>query len=286
MQPVESIRIDHGLQNRKVETKNSKTKPYAPPDLFELHTLAAFIGARGSGKTNACVLLAKQYYDSRSFNRIFIISPTFESNPVFSVLPILDEDVYKDGLQAQQALMNILDKIKHDVNDYERSQQYVKVYKKHQRGENLSVDEDALLSVMQHEPPEPLEKPSPLIIIDDMSHSNIYSTSTRNPFINLCLRHRHVHGVGVTLFMLVQTFRSGIPRGLRQNVQLWFIWKTQDRQQMDAMYDEFASLVTKPQFDSLYDYATHNPHDFLTVDLNGPPEGRFRKNFDEILVVR
>ena len=284
---VDSVTIPHGLKNRKVEPPSTAPKvegPDHPPHLFPLHTLAAFVGSRGSGKTNACILLAQQYYDAKAFNRIFIISPTIESNPSFKVLPTLESDIYKDGAKAQEALEDIQNKIKEDVRDYEASIKYQLIFKKHTEGRPLSVHEASIMSIMGGEKPVVLEKPCPLIIIDDMSHSPIYSTSRGNPFINLCLRHRHVAGVGVSIFMLVQTFKTGVPRGLRQNVQLWFLFKTQDRQSVDFMYEEFASYVTKEQFDELYDYATDTDHDFLTVDLQGPPAGRFRKNFDEILV--
>ena len=75
----------------------------------------------------------------------------------------------------------------------------------------LTSDEHTMLeNADYHKPPE-VPRPSLLLIVDDMSHSQIYSTSRQNPFINLCLRHRHInHGKGITIFLAAQTFRSGI----------------------------------------------------------------------------
>jgi KaiC/GvpD/RAD55 family RecA-like ATPase len=134
---VDSVIIPHGLKNAKVEPPKSAEKlepPEHPPHLFPLHTLAAFIGSRGSGKTNACIQLAKEYVEDEThptFSRVFIISPTYDSNPQFKVLPILEEDVYRDGLKAQAALTDILHKVEEDVKDWKLNQEYTKIYKKH-----------------------------------------------------------------------------------------------------------------------------------------------------------
>lgn len=282
---VREVRIPSGLENKKVPAKPKPT-PEHPPDLFRLHTLAAFVGARGSGKTNACILLAHAYLQKGSFNRVFVISPTFESNAAFEVLPVQKEDVYKDASNAQGSLRDILDKIKVDAEDFEVQNMYKEVYAAYTKGERLDDDEMHFLQAMNFEPPIPMDRPSPLVIIDDMSHSNIYSASRSNPFINLCLRHRHLHKTGATLFMLVQTFKTGIPKCLRQNVQVFFIWRTQDMTQLRAIWEEFANLISWEEFVQLYHFATDDDeHHFLTVDVNAPTEARFRKNFDTFLVV-
>jgi hypothetical protein len=130
-----------------------------------------------------------------------------------------------------------------------------------------------------------LPRPSPLLIIDDMSHSDLYTPSKKNSFINLCLRHRHLFKVGLSIFMLVQTFKTGIPKCLRQNIQQFFLWPTHDMSQLESMYDEFANLCTKEDFMDMYKRATANAHDFMTVDMNASnPLLRFRKCFDSILL--
>lgn len=130
-----------------------------------------------------------------------------------------------------------------------------------------------------------IPRPSPLLIIDDMSHSDLYTPSKKNSFINLCLRHRHLFQVGLSIFMLVQTFKTGIPKCLRQNIQQFFLWPTHDMSQLESMYDEFANLCTKEDFMDMYKRATKNSHDFMTVDMNASDSLlRFRKCFDTILL--
>jgi hypothetical protein len=272
------------------DLKNEKVKavllpvPRVPEGLFKLHTLAAFIGARGSGKTNACVLLSQRYLDEGIFNRVFIISPTFESNPQFETLKPDPNDVYKSIFNATEDLNEILQKVKEDVEDHEKREEYRAMYLRW-RNNVASIRDLNVLEANDFKPPLNLPKPCPLLIIDDMSHSPLYQPSKHNPFINLCLRHRHLHRVGITIFMLVQTFTTGIPKCLRQNVQQYFLWPTHDMTQLEAMYHEFANVCSYEQFLSVFREATKEKHAFLTIDLNPSDETqRFRRNFDTVLV--
>lgn len=258
--------------------------PEVPDGLFKLHTLAAFIGCRGSGKTNACVLLAKRYIDEGVFNRIFVISPTYESNPQFEALKPDPHDVYKSIHGAIEDLTNILDKVKEDVDDHERREEYRACYQRWLK-QAATMKDMNLLEANEFRKPPNIPKPCPLLIIDDMSHSPLYTPSQKNPFINLCLRHRHLHRVGITIYMMVQTFTTGIPKCLRQNVQQYFLWPTRDMTQLEAMYHEFANICSFEQFVSVFKEATSIPHSFLTIDLNPSDETqRFRQNFDRVLI--
>lgn len=271
------------LKNEKVKAELLPV-PEVPDGLFKLHTLAAFIGCRGSGKTNACVLLAQRYIDEGVFNRIFIISPTYESNPQFEALKPDPNDVYMSIHGAIEDLTEILEKVKEDVDDHERREEYRAAYARWRQNAATMKDMN-LLEANEFRKPPNIPKPCPLLIIDDMSHSPLYQPSQKNPFINLCLRHRHLHRVGITIFMMVQTFTTGIPKCLRQNVQQYFLWPTRDMSQLEAMYHEFANICSFEQFLSVFKEATAAPHSFLTIDLNPTDEmQRFRQNFDRVLV--
>ena len=259
-----ALKIPGSIRNEGLVYKKLKT-PKVAPNLFKLHTLAAFIGPRGSGKTNAAVLLARRYLDDGSINRTFIISPTIDSN-------------------------SILASVKASVEEYEETKAYNNIWKRWKlyvkgKGPALTIPEFNIMENNNFKARPKLPRPSPLLIIDDMSHSDLYTPSKKNSFINLCLRHRHLYKVGISIFMLVQTFKTGIPKCLRQNIQQFFLWPTHDMSQLDSMYEEFANLCTYEDFIYMFKKATKERHNFMTIDLNAPdPLLQFRKNFDEIII--
>ena len=285
---VVAVRLPKGLRNNPIKVKSGTHVPEHPSHLFKLHTLGAFVGTRGSGKTNACVVLAQEYIRFGSFTRVFLISPTYRSNNVFKVLKIEEGDVYEDTFGCQDALHDIIRKIKLDVDAYNANLRYAQIHRKwKKKPSSLNAEEMFVMEDMHYEDPLDLPIPSPVLIIDDMSHSDIFSGARKNPFINLCLRHRHLHEVGLSIFMLLQNYRShgSIPKALRENIQQFFIWKVRDMSVLRAIHAEFANLIDFDDFRRIFNHATsESDHDFLTVDLN--PEDKvltFRKNFDEVL---
>lgn len=280
--------IADSIKNEGLKYKSLPT-PEVSEGLFKLHTLSAFIGPRGSGKTNAVVLLARRYLDDGSINRIFIISPTYDSNRIFDLLEPSPEDVFKNMHSCLADLNTIVAKVKQMVDDYRAYEEVAKIFKLWRAflkgGPPLPLPMYNKLENMGFKAPPPVPRPAPLLIIDDMSHSDLYTPSKKNGFINLCLRHRHLFQVGLSIFMLVQTFKTGIPKCLRQNIQQFFLWPTHDMSQLESMYDEFANMCTKEDFLEMFQRATSGKHNFMTIDMNArDPILRFRRNFDEILM--
>lgn len=281
--------ISDSIKNEGLKYKSLPT-PDTSDGLFKLHTLSAFIGPRGSGKTNAVVLLARRYLDDKSINRIFIISPTYDSNRIFDLLEPRPEDVFKNLQTCLADLNAIVAKVKVMVDEFNEYEKIAVIFKKWRaflagRGPPLPLPMYNKLENMGFRAPEVVLRPAPLLIIDDMSHSDLYTPSKKNGFINLCLRHRHLFQVGLSIFMLVQTFKTGIPKCLRQNIQQFFLWPTHDMSQLESMYEEFANMCTKEDFMEMFQRATSGKHNFMTIDMNArDPVLRFRKNFDEILL--
>lgn len=140
-------------------------------------------------------------------------------------------------------------------------------------------------------PPYEIAKPHPILFLDDLSHTKVYSTSRSNPGVNLALRHRHLGGpgYGISIFYLVQTFKTGIPKALRQNCQQFSLFKGSDQDVLEDIYKEFGGLCTKEDFFRLYFQAVGtegNSHHFLTVDKLPEDESKaFRRDFDTFLTL-
>ena len=278
------LKIPGGLENGVIPCKKIRKCPH-PPELFQLHALMGFVGMRGSGKTVAMVNLTKRYLDMRCLNRVFIISPTYDSNPVFHVLKAKPEDIYRDSNHTQDAIQSILDKTAQDAKVFDEFETYLNAYKKYRDHKTLTSAEHTMLDNNNFKKPVYIPVPKPVLVIDDMSHSDIYSTARENSFINLCLRHRHLnHGKGITIMLAVQTFLTGIPKALRQNLTQLFIWPTKDLTQLESIYREVANLIEKDKFMELYFKATRGKHSFLTIDNNYEHSLlQFRRNFDTVL---
>lgn len=136
-------------------------------------------------------------------------------------------------------------------------------------------------------PPPKLPRPVPLLFIDDCSHSPIYAPSRSNPLVNLTLRHRHLggQGFGLSIQFAVQTFKSGVPKALRQNTMQFLIFKTNDIGTIMDIYEEVGAFVDKKQFVELYNQAIQDKHDFLLIDMNAKSERRiFRRGWDTFLI--
>ena len=121
---IAEVAIPRGFVNGPIKCRKIR-QPYSPPELFVLNPLMGFIGMRGSGKSHAMVNLTKRYLDEGSFTRVFIISPTYHSNPIFDVLKINDEDVYTDPQASQGALTDILKKTAIEAKEYDKFEVYL-----------------------------------------------------------------------------------------------------------------------------------------------------------------
>lgn len=135
--------------------------------------------------------------------------------------------------------------------------------------------------------PPKLVRPCPLLFLDDLSHTELYSPSRSNPLNNLTLRHRHLggQGYGVSIQFAVQTFKTGVTKALRENTQQFLLFDTRDQSVIESMYEGVGSHCTEEEFMKLYRHATADPHGFLLVDNSTNDKDRlFRKGWDTFLV--
>lgn len=135
-------------------------------------------------------------------------------------------------------------------------------------------------------PPE-LIRPAPLLFLDDLSHTELYSRSRSNPLNNLTLRHRHLggQGYGVSIQFAVQTFQTGVSKALRENTQQFLLFASRDVNVVEAMYEGLGGDCTADEFEKMYHHATADPHGFLLVDNNTDDKERmYRKGWDTFLV--
>ncbi len=276
--------VPNGIKAEQVKCKHLPIIP-VEEGMFQLHTLGAFVGERGSGKTNACVLLMQKYLKDKSITRIFIISPTYDANPPMHTLGVKPEDIYKDKVNGQGAVDDIVAKVEKEAIKWEKHKEYNAAHRRW-REHRYTFEDQLLLAKYNFQKFGEPKRPVCVLLIDDMSMTSIYSASESNPLSNLCLRHRHIFGVGISIFFMVQNFKMGIPKFIRDNVQQFFLWQTNNMETLLGIFGSFGNLCAEDQFLEIYAVATHDAHHFLTIDGKNPViEHRFRKDFDTYLEI-
>lgn len=280
-------KVPKGLQNIEVKCRQPIPVPY-PEHLFRLHSIMVFCGPRGSGKTNTATLLLNEYRRCGYFNRIFIISPTYDSNPTIQTIKAEPEDIYRDHNRGRAALLDIERKVKEAAAIFTAENDYRKIYNRWLGGKS-NLRDMIILQRRNYKPPKNIPVPYCCLLVDDMSHTDIYSSGADNPMINLTLRHRHLGGneeykVGISLMFLVQNFKTGVPKVIRENTQVFCLWKTMDKKLLEDIQEQLGTIVSKEQFMAMYSYAADEQNNFFTIEPFRPEEDkRFRKNLNEYL---
>jgi hypothetical protein len=88
--------------------------------------------------------------------------------------------------------------------------------------------------------------------------------------------------LNVSVCYLSQSYFA-IPKMIRSNCNYMVILKLQGEREVNMILKEWGMGVTKEQLLKMYQYATAEKFSPLIVDLDKPPEERFRKGFLEIL---
>lgn len=134
-------------------------------------------------------------------------------------------------------------------------------------------------------PEVPLEKPVPFFMIDDMSHTDVYNIGSKNPLINVALRHRHIGGpgYGLSIICCMQYYHS-FPKSFRNNLQIIQFYYTADTTTIEHVWREVSGMgITWDMFKVLYRQACQpslnsqedkDKHHFLYIDKNRDVIGR------------
>jgi len=90
---------------------------------------------------------------------------------------------------------------------------------------------------------------------------------------------------GVSCIFISQSFYK-IPKNIRGNCSYMVILKLSGNREVKLILSEFGLGVSKEQLIELYEYATAEKFSPLLIDMESPPQERFRKGFQEIIDVR
>lgn len=206
-----------------------------PNDMIKMHTLLLAIGKRGAGKTVAVTSLLKLLKQHKVLDRLFVISPTWDSNKMaFEGLPVDEEDVFHDP--TDDAILEVTKRVKQEARDLMEYKEKVSLKRRVEKAlKNMQHDTDVdtidpELLIMAYgkgvlDGEEPYHKwggrrPVMALFIDDSVGSKMLGSRV---FLNFCLRHRHIGpvdntGLGVSVLMASQAYTTamgGLPKAIR-----------------------------------------------------------------------
>ena len=105
------------------------------------------------------------------------------------------------------------------------------------------------------------------------------------------IAHRHWgEGLGITVFMLVQSYTAGASQGLarairEQTTQLW-LFKIAQENQLKKIFEESDLEINYERFIELCNDVHATPYNFLMIDFNSKfPEKKYRNGFKEFIKI-
>lgn len=260
-----------------------------PPDPYSggfQHFIGCFVGRPRSGKTWMAAQYAHQLQHEGKINKIYLVSPTAHSNGHlwFDYLGINPQDAFVAIDEAPRAFEECINRIRSDHNRYVMNLEHWNAYRRFTKGKPLTDREMRLLEGYNGRPPlEELDQPSPLIILDDLQASSLLNANNR-VFTSTILRHRHIASnprQGVSLMILTQTLRGGLPRTLRSCVNLWCVWRTEDTTQKKDLFQEVAGVIKWQPFVRMIEFATSGEDfPYLVIDTAAPKGQTFKRKLD------
>lgn len=236
--------------------------------LSRMPCVFAAVGSTGSGKTHVTLSLIKLLRSEGHCTKLYLVCPTVASNVLYSAVldPKVDK-VYSNLDTVYQALNDVQADCLAESELYRQKLLYEIALKRFTAGDAVDAEQEMLLEQFGWRG-EKAVRPCPILLLDDVSHSKVYSTSTKNPLTNLVLRSRHCgDGLGLSVMLIAQTWTSGIPRAMRQQLTHACIFRTESAKEIKAIAEEVSSFIAYPDFLAIFDELTKEKHAYMFVDL-------------------
>jgi len=280
-----------------------------PKDAISQPCLCGIYGLRASGKSHTCSKIVAQAQKDKTFDRIYIITPTFLSNVAYFGKYINEEDVYEP---TRDSIDKVIECVEQDCFEYEQFLVMLKDYNdfiKKVKSKKDTFTDDEIFRYMEYgwlnddynmERPRwkyAIERvPTSLLILDDVLGSPvIYSKG----FTQVGTLNRHIAPLsepigdrsagGLAVIFNSQTYSmaQGISRCLRENMTHMLVFKNRQQKQLDKMIDELAGSVDEEKFRKAYNYAIQDKHDSLLVTFKPKCVTKtFIRNLNEAIVFK
>jgi hypothetical protein len=268
-----------------------------------LHCVGVINGRRGGGKSVATANFLRECKSKNYFNRVILISPTYISNKtIWDICDIEEDDVIETSKTSIREMTKIVEAEREEWDTFLMEKKLYSQFKKDKYGSLETINPHKLLEYWNrgffdeqmeqpvwkyHIPGREDVAPRVACIIDDAVGTDLMACRTAG-LTNLAIKSRHVaSGMGVSLFILTQTYRSdaSTPRAVRENCTFLCLFRLNDVNQIKAIKEEADLPITDEEFVDLCTECHEEQFQFLFIDFNPKcPAKRFRKGWDTILV--
>lgn len=261
-----------------IEIKDIKVKDDNKINIDDLNIYLPFRliinGSSGSGKSLVAYNIVKHL--DKYFKKIYIICPSEDEK---IKLLVKDEDDYYTS-PSWETLEDIIYKTKQLKEDYEEE---LRIYNKYEliRKKRVNLLDDDELYFLDHleqngnlPPSKPDKNYHSLLLLDDVLGTPILQK--KSPLNRWYVISRHY---GQCIMILNQHFFS-IPKVIRSNTNLFILFSTKDKKNLQAISDEVSGLVSYEQFKDIFNFSTNEPYSFLFINLQ---KNEFRKNLNHII---
>jgi len=271
---------------------------------FRQPCLHMIVGQRTSGKSYLTSKILAQAKKEQTFDVIYIVTPSFNSNKAYFGKYISEQNVFEP---TKSSIGEVIKKVEEDRDEWEQYLQDLELYKKFKndiKNKHFSlIDGDSLIEYMnrgffekrptwKYKNEEP---PKSMLILDDclgseaiLQSSGLTRIATLNRHIGpLKENYKERSACGLAVIILSQSYKmnNGISRVLRENLSLLTLFKNKQEKQMESIREELANVVDEELFNKAYNYATKEKYGNLTVDFKPKTLCRtFRKNLNEAII--
>jgi len=262
---------------------------------------------RNSGKTHTISKLVSQAQKEKTFDRIYMICPTFQSNKSYFGKMIDEDNVFEPTKDSIQKVIEMVEEERNEFEDYLRKEklykEFIQVLKSKREltdGEIIKFEELGFLDDEFDRPKwkygdKNVRPPQSLLILDDILSSPAILQSSGLTRIATLNRHiaplsephsgRSACGLGVIIISQTYSMNQGISRTLRENLTHLLIFRNKQEKQMGKIREELGSAVDADKFMSAYNLAVKEKYGNLLVDFNPRcPTMTFRKNLNELII--
>ncbi len=292
------------VYNQDPDGQVNNTYP-TPKNSFKQPCLQMIVGQRTSGKSYLCSKMLAQFAKDKTFDQIYIVTPSFNSNRDYFGKYIPEGNAFDPTGDSIQNIINLVEADRDEFEEYLSKIELYKKFKKEMKSK-IPVEQmngDLLLSAYENDffsqPPKwkynKVEPPKSLLILDDCLGSPALLQSSG--LVKLATLNRHVAplkenhsdrsacGLGVIILSQSYKMREGIGRVLRENLSLLTLFKNKQEKQMSAIEEELSNVCDLDLFRRAYTHATAEKYGSLSVDFTPKcPTKTFRKNLNELII--